>query len=240
MHSVKQAVIMAAGLGNRLRPLTLDTPKPLIEVNGVRMIDTAIRALRANGIAEIYVVAGWLKEQFRCLEEEYPGLRLIENPWYDTCNNISSLYVARDHLEDAVILEGDQIILDPAVLAPDFDRSGYGCVWSEGATRDWLITADENGAVTHCSPDGGSGGWRVCGVSRWTAEDGRELKSLLEQEFEKKQNRQIFWDAIALLMHPDQFQLTVRPLDAGGIIEIDNLTELAAVDGRYAHLAKGE
>ena len=116
LHTVKRAIIMAAGRGERMRPLTMETPKPLIRVNGLRMIDSVIRALHRNGVFEIYVVVGYKKELFVCLEEEYPGLKLIENPDYDRCNNIASLYVARDYLSDCIILDGDQIIYEPSVL----------------------------------------------------------------------------------------------------------------------------
>ena len=61
MYKVKRSIIMAAGLGKRMQPVTLTTPKPLVPVNGVRMIDTVIRGLHANGIHEIYVVVGHLK-----------------------------------------------------------------------------------------------------------------------------------------------------------------------------------
>ena len=56
---------MAAGFGNRMHPVTLETPKPLVRVNGVRMIDTVIRALHDNGVFEIHVVVGYKKEQFQ-------------------------------------------------------------------------------------------------------------------------------------------------------------------------------
>ena len=236
-HTVRRAIIMAAGEGTRLRPLTLTTPKPLIPVNGVPMIESCIDALRENGITEIYVVVGYKKEQFAYLPAKYPGLTLIENPWYDACNNISSLYAAREHIEDAVILDGDQLIQNPAALAPGFDRSGYNCVWTEGHTGEWLLTV-ENGVVTACSRIGGSRGWQLYSVSRWTAEDGQKLKRHLELEFEEKRNWQIYWDDVALFCHPEEYQLGVRPMKAGDVVEIDSLADLAAADPAYRHLMK--
>ena len=76
MNRAKRAVIMAAGLGNRMRPVTNTTPKPLVRVGGKRMIDTILSALHENGIWEIYVVVGHLKEAFAELPEENPGLTL--------------------------------------------------------------------------------------------------------------------------------------------------------------------
>ena len=95
MHQASKAIIMAAGKGERMHPVTEKTPKPLIRVKGQRMIESVIEALRRNGITEIYIVVGYLKEQFEELAEQWPGVQLIENPYYETCNNISSLYAAR-------------------------------------------------------------------------------------------------------------------------------------------------
>ena len=116
MFKVERAIIMAAGFGNRMKPVTLTTPKPLVKVNGKRMIDYVIDALHENGINEIYVVVGYLKEKFKDLPKQYLGLTLIENPYFDTCNNISSLYVAREHIDNTIILDGDQIINNSSVL----------------------------------------------------------------------------------------------------------------------------
>ena len=236
-HTVKRAVIMAAGIGKRMQPLTFEIPKPLVKVNGVRMIDTVVDGLLANGITEIYVVVGHLKEQFYAWAGHRP-VHIIDNPYYDTCNNIASLYVARDHLGESIILDGDQIIYDPTILEPGFTLSGYNAVWCEGETDEWLMDVEE-GVVRSCSRTGGAHGWQLYSISRWTAEDGARLKKHLEQEFESG-NRQIYWDDVAMFCHFPEYRLGIREMKKDAIIEIDGLDELAAIDGSYRYLLPAE
>ena len=232
MHKVERAIIMAAGMGKRMNPVTLTTPKPLVEVNGVRMIDTIIRALQKNGITEIYIVVGYLKEKFSDFLKQYQGITLIENPYYETCNNISSLYVAREYLENAMILDGDQMIRNESILAAEFAQSGYNSVWTSEETDEWLQTVD-NGIVTACSRTGGKGGWQLYSISRWTSEDGRKLGKHLEYEFEQKQHTQIYWDDIAMFCYPDEYRLGIYEMQADDVIEIDSLDELIDLDNSY-------
>ena len=129
-------------------------------------------------------------------------------------------------------MDGDQIIYNPEILAPEFSRSGYNSVWTDEPTDEWLQTV-ENGIVTACSRTGGSGGWQLYSISRWTPEDGRRLRRHLEMEFEEKQNWQIYWDDIALFCYPREYRLGIRPMHKGDVIEVDNLSELAALDASY-------
>ena len=70
-------------------------------------------------------------------------------------------------------------------------------------------------------------------ISRWTAGDGQKLRHHLEVEFEQKKNRQIYWDDVVMFCYPEEYQLGIRPMQKGDIIEVDDLRELAALDKTY-------
>lgn len=235
MYTVERAIIMAAGKGNRMNPVTLYTPKPMVKVNGKRMIDSVIDALHKNGIEEIYVVVGYLKECFQELLEKYENIQLLENPYYESCNNISSLYVAREHLENSIILDGDQLIFNANILRRTFEKSGYNSVWIENETDEWLQEV-ENGKVVSCSRTGGKNGWQLYSISRWNAEDGKKLKHHLEIEFEEKKNRQVYWDDIPMFIHHDEYNLGVFPMENSDAVEIDSFNELVMIDSSYKEM----
>ncbi len=232
MHTVERAIIMAAGTGTRMRPLTDRTPKPLVSVNGVPMIESVLSALYENDIREVYIVTGYLAERFAYLKTGFPGITLLENPMYGSWNNLYSLYTAREYLCNCMILDGDQIIRDPSALDKRFERSGYNAVWTDAETNEWLMTVEQN-IVTACSRTGGTHGWQLYSVSRWSEADGRMLAGHAEEQVALG-NRTIYWDDLALFCYPEQYRLGIHPMEPGAILEIDSLAELAAADPSYA------
>ncbi len=233
MECIERALIMAAGLGQRMRPVTLKTPKPLVTVNGERFIDNQMAALHAAGIYDVVMVVGYLAEQFRELEDQYPGLKLVLNPDYDKGGNITSMYYARHYLDrPVVIMDGDILIRNPKVLIPEVSRSHYCCTWEEPDPVEWYFSPDDDWNIRDIEMGGGPG-WQLRSISFWTESDARRMGRQLEEAYEKDGLRDAFWDQIALLYRWGEYQIGIRTLDREDICEIDTLEELCQADPSY-------
>ena len=232
MEEIKRAIIVAAGEGSRLRPVTLTTPKPLVPVNGVRMIDTQINALKKNGIHDIYIVTGYKKEQFYETYKDDPDITVMENPYYLQGNNITSLYQAREFLPGAAVLEGDLRITDPDILTAEIEKSCY-CASHMNIATEWALTV-EDGTIVDCITAGGlEDSYRLWGISMWTYEDGLRLSELIRQQVEDIKDWSIYWDELALFNYKDQFDLGIREISLDSVMEIDSFDELVAIDPSY-------
>lgn len=237
MNIAERAVIVAAGFGSRLLPITKEIPKPLIKVNGKRIIDTIIDALHDNGIQEIHIVVGHLKELFYELLKKYQGIHFIENPYYQEYNNLSSLFCAREYLENAIVLDGDQIIKNRAILEPYFDASGYCCSWIDQENNGEWILKIEDKKIIGCDRNGKSKGLQLHSISFWSKKDAERLKKHLEEEFLVNRNKSIYWDDIVIFLHPEDYDLKIKKIASRDLIEIDSLSDLTAVDRSYERIA---
>lgn len=107
-----KAIILAAGQGARLRPLTDDRPKCMVEYQGRPLIEHVARALRQNGVQDIVAVRGYKPEALRC-----EGLRFYDNPRYLETNMVYTLFCARPELEGDVIISYSDIVYTRGVVA---------------------------------------------------------------------------------------------------------------------------
>lgn len=229
-YRVKRAVFIAAGFGSRLVPITLNTPKPLVRVNGKRMIDTLLDAVIAAGIEEIYVVRGYLGEQFDQLLYKYPMLKFIENPLYNEANNISSAMLARHLLQNAYVLEADLVLYNPKLIQKYQYTSNYLGVPVD-KTDDWCFET-KNRIITKVMV-GGINCHHMYGISYWTAEDGAKLQEDIKTVYEMPGGKERYWDEVALRYCLDHYQVEVRPCTFEDIIEIDTFSDLKKLDKIY-------
>lgn len=229
-YKVQRAVFVAAGFGSRLVPITLNTPKPLIRVQGKRIIDTLLDAVVKAGIEEIIIIRGYLSEQFDQLLYKYPNIKFIENPAYNEGNNIASLMCARYFLENAYILESDIILKNPSLITKYQYQSNYCGIKCE-RTDDWCFTTDKD-HITGVQV-GGRNVYQMLGISYWTKNDGKKLGECIKKVYEEPGGKERYWDNVPLTYCKDDFDLIVRECNAEDYIEIDTFNELKAVDSTY-------
>jgi len=233
MERAERALIMAAGYGHRMEPVTSRIPKPLVPVHGVRIIDNQIEALHRAGVNDIVVVTGYLAEQFRDLETRYPGVRLVYNPDYSRGNNITSLYYARRFLDrPVIIMDGDILIRSPGVLDLEIACSAYCCTWEESDPREWYFRHEGDWVISRVVPRIGPG-WQLRSISFWTSEDANRLRGHLESAYEKDGLRDAFWDEIPLFYRWGEYKIRIRPLERTDILELDTFRDLCLEDPSY-------
>ncbi|MDR1249345.1 MAG: NTP transferase domain-containing protein [Treponema sp.] len=227
---VKRAVFLAAGFGSRLVPITLNTPKSLVRVEGTRIIDTLLDAVVAAGIRDIVIVRGHLGEQFDQLLYKYPSISFLENPLYNESNNISSALCARYQLQNAYVLESDLLLRNPRLIAKYQYASNYLGVFSE-RTDDWCFET-KNGVITKLRV-GGRNCYHMFGISYWNALDGAKLAEHIRQVYEMPGGKERYWDQVALEYFSKEYEIEIRECTFDDITEIDTFSELKKIDKNY-------
>ncbi len=229
-YRAKRAVFIAAGFGTRLIPVTLNTPKPLVRVHGKRIIDGLIDAVLAAGINEIYIVRGYLAEQFDQLLYKYPMIKFIENPAFIETNNISSALCARYLFSNAYIFEADLLLKKPELITKYQYCSNF-LGFHKDRSDDWCFTVKDGYIATH--KIGGVDCFQEYGISYWDEEAGRKLASDLQEAYNLPGGKEWFWTQIPLSVFHDNYKVEVRECNEGDIVEIDTFRELKAVDKSY-------
>lgn len=231
-YRCRRAVFIAAGFGSRLVPITFNTPKPLVRVHGVRIIDRLIDACLEAGIDEIYIVRGYLSELFDQLLYKYPMIKFLENPVYNEANNISSSLVARYLLSNAYVFEADLLISNPKIIRKYHYTSDFLAI-KKDRSDDWCFKVKDG--IIQQQMVGGEGDdiWQMVGISYWNEADGHKLSQDIPDVYTSPGGKERYWEQVPLNYRKEHYQVEVAPCFDEDIVEIDTFNELKAIDKTY-------
>ena len=231
-YRAKRAIFIAAGFGSRLVPITFNTPKPLVRVHGVRIIDRLIEACLEAGINEIYIVRGYLGELFDQLLYKFPMIKFLENPMYNEANNISSALVARYMLSNAYVFEADLLISNPKIIKKYHYQSDFLGIKKE-RSDDWCFRV-EDGIIKE-EKVGGEGDdiWQMVGISYWNEADGHRLSQDISDVFASPGGKERYWEQVPLVYCKEHYAVEIKDCHDEDIVEIDTFKELKTIDKTY-------
>lgn len=229
-YRVKRAIFLAAGFGSRLVPITLNTPKPMVLVNGKRIIETLLDAVVKAEIEEIVIVTGYLSEQFEILLKKYPNIKFVYNDKYNEANNISSAYLVRNMFSNAYVLESDLYLYNQNLIRKYEYHSNF-LGFKVDRTDDWCLET-KNGIITK-EKVGGIDCYQMCGISYYDAGDGKAMEKDMEEVFTSPGGKEKYWEQVMLDVKKNNYKIYLRECQKEDIIEIDTFNELKQIDKTY-------
>lgn len=243
-----QAIILAAGMGKRLGEYTHENTKCMVEVNGVKLIDRTLEALKNLGLSKTVLVVGYKRQNVKdYIGNDYSGMPIeyVDNPIYDKTNNIYSLYLAKDYLlaEDTLLLESD-IIYDPSILKKLLDDPNPNIAlvdkyqsWMDGT----VVTIDEDNHIT-----------RFIDKTRFKYDEIKDYYKTVNiykfnREFSTKYyvpflsaysialgNNEYYEQVLRVILHLHDAPLKALPLQGEAWYEIDDVQDLDIAQGMFA------
>lgn len=234
-HIITTALLMAAGMGTRIRPMSENTPKPLIQVNGTPMIETNIKALRGAGVEEIIISVGYKKEKYFYLKEKYGNITFVENTEYTSKNTISSFYAAKELIrnKNCIVSESDLYVADPNLIQGEMDKSRYLLRKVEPQNYEWGFNIEGDQIKEVIRPiDDVHLDHHMYGVAYWMSEDLNKLIDAVEEAYKHPGHEQKAYDEIAndIFGEIDMGYIEVKD---GQIYEVDCLEDLVKIDSSY-------
>lgn len=225
-HHPQKATILAAGYGLRMVPINTEEPKGLLEVKNEPLIERIIKQLQEVGITDISIVVGFMKEHYEYLIDQY-NVKLIVNSHYNTRNNIYSLYLAKDRLENGYIIPCD-IWFKNNPFSTIEDPSWY--LFSDKLTSksNWVVSKSYK--VKHTKDQVGN---RMIGIAYLNKIDADKLVQRMSALIKAKKY-ELFWeDALA---EKNNFLINGRIILNSEHAEINSYEELLELDSNSSHL----
>lgn len=235
-----KALILAAGLGSRLAPLTNDRPKSMVAVCGKPILEKQIENLLANHITDITIVTGYKSEIIeQMVSEKYPFIHIIQSVDYMNTNNMYSAYLAHDVMKgEAFLMMNADVFYDESVITelmkPQYENAIVTDIGSYNEESMKVIVKDD--AIVSISkqitPDEAYG--NSIDVYKFSAEGGQVFFDICEDYIVKKQEVKL-WSEVALNDALQRATFTVCPLK-GRWLEIDNHDDLQNAEELFKDL----
>jgi histidinol-phosphate/aromatic aminotransferase/cobyric acid decarboxylase-like protein/choline kinase len=245
-----RAIILAAGLGRRMMPLTEHVHKTLLTIGDQPIIDRLIRGLRENGIVRVTIVTGYRAEELESyVMAHFPELEFsfVRNELYESTNNIHSLALAFEQLdfaEDIVLLESD-LIYEPAVLRRliDSKHDNVAIVDRYRIGLDGTVVAiSESNVITHVIPASLQGPsfdfsdkYKTLNIYKFSAEFCRTTFSRLLSYYSRIIDNNCYYELIlGILIYMQQAQIHAETLSGEIWAEVDDPNDLRNAEFVFA------
>ncbi len=222
----RRAIILAAGFGMRMVPINTEIPKALLKIKGESLIERLIGQLQSVGIREIYVVVGFMKEQFEYLIDDY-GVELVVNSDYASVNNLHSLKLVADKLPNAYIVPCDIWCRNNPFSAQELyswymvsDADNSGSEVRVNRKMELVRTAEQGNAMI--------------GISYITAQDAPALQENIETFSADPAYSQSFWETA--LYEKDKMTVLAKVVRDSDVFEVNTYEQLRDLDGESEHL----
>jgi choline kinase len=237
-----RAVILAAGVASRLRPLTNNTPKCLLKVGSENILELAIENLVENKIFDIVIVTGYLENQIRdFINIRFPELNITfyYNEFYESTNNIYSLWLARNsfHSDDMLLMDSD-IVFDKRIIAK-LCNSGYKSCLAlkrhDVLDEEIKVRTDNNGRVLEISKevDPSEAAGESVGIELFNKDLVRELFSIIDRKVNVEKNVNQFYEAAFQELINNNHDIYVVDISEYFCTEIDTIEDLKIAGELY-------
>lgn len=224
----RSAVILAAGCGMRMVPINLTTPKALIEVRGERLIERLIRQLREAGVEKITVVVGFMKDSFEYLIDEF-GVELVFNPDYAAKNNIVSLDLVADRLDNAYVVPCDIWCARNPFLG--LELYSWYMVSDQSDANSTVRVNRKRELVSVGEKESGNA---MIGISYLLREDAEILRGNIRRLRSDGRHDDGFWELA--LCEKDRLLVPAKLVDAAEFVEINTFEQLREFDSDSGQL----
>lgn len=234
MTKIKNAIILAAGRGSRMKHLTDNMPKCMMQVNNKTIIRRTIEVLKYKNINNITIVTGYKSDVLTNYIRSFDNtINFVNNSAWAITNSIYSMFLALDYLHDTIVIDSDIYINNPDCILTDIEYSCYSAV-NTFNPREWNLHVNKNNVIDFVYADYSlqdiyDNSKPIIDISYWLEKDSIYIASVIKSLILTATSKDIFsqyWDEIPLMYLLHAITLKRHVIHQNDAIECDTEEEL--------------